>query len=54
MTMINIVPAISGVLVSKWRLEDSRRVMAKGSETLHSAGGRRGLRGVLAAMRKLA
>lgn len=50
----HIVPTIGGVLVSKWRLEDSRRVMDKGSKTIHSSRGREDLRGVLASMRKLA
>ncbi|GAA1545912.1 hypothetical protein [Brevibacterium picturae] len=50
----HILPAIGDVIVSKWRIEDSRRVMEKGSQTIHSMRGREDLRGVLAAMRKLA
>lgn len=50
----HIVPAIGGVLVAKWRVEHSRKVMEKGSKTIHSLRGREDLRGVLAAMRKLA
>lgn len=50
----HILPTIGDVVVSKWRVEDSRRVMEKGSKTILSMRGREDLRGVLAAMRKLA
>ncbi len=40
--------------MTKWRVEHSRKVMEKGSKTLHSQRGREDLRGQLAAMRKLA
>ncbi len=50
----HILPTIGDVPVTKWRVEHSRRVMAKGSKTLCSQRGREDLRGQLAAMRKLA
>lgn len=50
----HILPTIGDVPVTKWRVEDSRRVMEKGSKTLFSQRGREDLRGQLAAMRKLA
>ena len=40
--------------MAKWSVEHSRRVMEKGSKTIHSSRGREDLRGQLAAMRKLA
>jgi hypothetical protein len=50
----HILPTIGDVQVTKWRVEDSRRVMEKGSKTRFSQRGREDLRGQLAAMRKLA
>jgi len=50
----HILPTISGVPVTKWRVEHSRKVMEKGSKTIFSNRGREDLRGQLAAMRKLA
>lgn len=50
----HINPTIGDVPVANWRIEHSRLVMEKGSKTLFSQRGREGLRGQLAAMRKLA
>ncbi|MFN8194306.1 MAG: hypothetical protein U0R80_08500, partial [Nocardioidaceae bacterium] len=50
----HILPAIGDVPVTKWRVEHSRLVMAKGAKTLFSQRGREDLRGQLSAMRKLA
>lgn len=50
----HILPTIGDVPVTKWRVEHSRKVMEKGSQTLFSTRGREDLRGQLAAMRKLA
>ena len=50
----HILPTIGEVPVSKWRLDESRKVMEKGSKTIFSARGREDLRGQMAAMRKLA
>jgi hypothetical protein len=50
----HILPTIGDVPVTKWRVEHSRKVMEKGSKTLHSQRGREDLRGQMAAMRKLA
>lgn len=50
----HILPTIGDVPVTKWRVEDSRKVMEKGSRTIFSTRGREDLRGQLAAMRKLA
>lgn len=50
----HILPTISEVPVTKWRIEHSRKVMEKGSKTRFSTSGREDLRVQLAAMRKLA
>jgi hypothetical protein len=50
----HILPTIGDVPVAKWRVDDSRKVMEKGSKTIFSARGREDLRGQMAAMRKLA
>ena len=50
----HILPTIGNVSVAKWRVEQSRMVMEKGSKTIFSHRGREDLRGQLAAMRKLA
>ncbi|MEP6814344.1 MAG: hypothetical protein ABI873_02195 [Marmoricola sp.] len=50
----HILPTISDLPVTKWRVEHSRRVMEKGAKTIFSNRGRERLRGQLAAMRKLA
>ncbi|MGH3352108.1 MAG: hypothetical protein ACRDPS_15680 [Nocardioides sp.] len=50
----HILPTVSDVPVTKWRVEHSRKVMEKGSQTIFSTRGREDLRGQLAAMRKLA
>lgn len=50
----HILPTIGHVPVTKWRVEHSRKVMEKGSQTIFSTRGREDLRGQLAAMRKLA
>ncbi|HET7385478.1 MAG TPA: hypothetical protein VFJ19_02290 [Nocardioidaceae bacterium] len=50
----HILPTTGDVPVTKWRVEQSRMVMEKGSKTLFSHRGREDLRGQLAAMRKLA
>ncbi|MFK4087302.1 hypothetical protein ACI2LF_24555 [Kribbella sp. NPDC020789] len=50
----HIAPTIGSLPVAKWRVEHSRKVMEKGSKTIHSVRGREDLRGVLAALRKLA
>jgi hypothetical protein len=50
----HILPTIGDVPVVKWRVEHSRQVMEHASKTIFSARGREDLRGVLAAMRKLA
>jgi hypothetical protein len=47
------LPAIGHVPVSKWRVEHSQLVIDRASKTAH-ARGREDVRGVLAAMRKLA
>lgn len=50
----HVYPTVGDVPVAKWRVEHSRRVMDKGSQTIFSLRGREDLRGQLAAMRKLA
>jgi hypothetical protein len=50
----HILPTIGDVPVAKWRVEHSRKVMAKGGKTIFSVRGREDLRGQLAAMRILA
>lgn len=50
----HVLPAIGHVPVAKWRVEHSQQVMDRASRTVHSARGREDVRGVLAAMRKLA
>lgn len=50
----HVLPAIGHVPVAKWRVEHSQQVIDRASKTVHSARGREDVRGVLAAMRKLA
>jgi hypothetical protein len=50
----HIVPMIGNVPIAKWRVEHSRKVLAKGGKTIYSLRGLEDLRGQLAAMRKLA
>lgn len=50
----HINPAIGDLLVAKWRVEHSRKVMERASATVHSARGKEDLRTELGAMRKLA
>ena len=50
----HVLPAIGHVPVAKWRVEHSQQVLDRASKTVHSARGREDVRGVLAAMRKLA
>ena len=50
----HIIPAIGSIPVAKWRVEHSRKVMERGSKTIHSVRGREDLRGAMASMRKLA